>query len=99
MTKAVECAVALQRDFAAHAESMPEQKNMRIGLKEGEPIDEDGDLVGATVILASRISAKAEGGQILVADTIRELYSAKASLFADRGEFTVKGLRGCGARV
>ncbi len=41
----------------------------------GEPIEEDGDLFGVTVILASPIAAKAEGGEILVADTVRGLCS------------------------
>ena len=45
----------------------------------GEPIEEDGDLFGVTVILASPIAAKAEGGEILVADTVRGLCSGKAS--------------------
>ena len=48
----------------------------------GEPIEEEGDLFGATVILASRIAAKAEGGEILVADTVRGLCSGKGFLFA-----------------
>jgi class 3 adenylate cyclase len=48
-------------------------------------------LFGATVILASRIAAKADGGEILVADTVRGLCSGKAFLFADRGEFVAKG--------
>ena len=65
--------------------------NVRVGLNAGEPIEEDGDLFGATVILASRIAAKAEGGEILVADTVRGLCSGKGFLFADRGEFVAKG--------
>jgi class 3 adenylate cyclase len=56
-------------------------------------MEEDGDLFGATVILASRIAAKAEGGEILVADTVRGLCSGKGFLFADRGEFVAKGFR------
>ena len=51
------------------------------------------------MILASRIAAKAEGGEILVADTVRGLCSGKGFLFADRGEFVAKGfeepVRGC----
>ncbi|HUF54504.1 MAG TPA: adenylate/guanylate cyclase domain-containing protein [Dehalococcoidia bacterium] len=101
VTKAVECAVALQRAFAdrhssAHPEAL-EGLNVRVGLNAGEPIEEDGpdgrvDLFGATVILASRIAAKAEGGEILVADTVRGLCSGKGFLFSDRGEFVAKGL-------
>jgi class 3 adenylate cyclase len=65
--------------------------HVRVGLNAGEPIEEDGDLFGATVILASRIAAKADGGEILVADTVRGLCSGKGFLFADRGEFVAKG--------
>jgi hypothetical protein len=49
VTKAVECAIALQRAFA---EREGEPLNVRVGLNAGEPIEEDGDLFGATVILA-----------------------------------------------
>jgi Predicted hydrolases or acyltransferases (alpha/beta hydrolase superfamily) len=81
VTKAVECAVALQRAFA---EREGEPLSVRVGLNAGEPIEEDGDLFGATVILASRIAAMAGGGEILVADTVRGLCSGKGFLFADR---------------
>jgi class 3 adenylate cyclase len=88
VTKAVECAIALQRAFA---DRDGEPLSVRVGLNAGEPIEEDGDLFGATVILASRIAAKADGGEILVADTVRGLCSGKGFLFADRGDFVAKG--------
>jgi len=88
VTRAVECAIALQRAFAEHE---GEPLAVRCGLNAGEPIEEDGDLFGATVILTSRIAAKAEGGEILVADTVRGLCSGKGFLFADRGDFVAKG--------
>jgi class 3 adenylate cyclase len=109
VTRAVECAIALQRAFAERTTPGParpealvgraeqprpdlrEPLHVRVGLNAGEPIEEDGDLFGATVILASRIAAKAEGGEILVADTVRGLCSGKGFLFADRGEFVAKG--------
>ncbi|HUF54892.1 MAG TPA: adenylate/guanylate cyclase domain-containing protein, partial [Dehalococcoidia bacterium] len=96
VTKAVECAVALQRAFA---DRDGEPLDVRVGLNAGEPIEEDGDLFGATVILASRIAAKAEGGEILVADTVRGLCSGKGFLFADRGEFRGQGFRGACAGI
>jgi class 3 adenylate cyclase len=89
VTKAVECAIALQHAFA---EREGEPLSVRVGLNAGEPIEEDGDLFGATVILASRIAANADGGEILVADTVRGLCSGKGFLFADRGEFVAKGI-------
>jgi len=88
VTRAIECAIAFQRAFA---ERQGEPLSVRVGLNAGEPIEEDGDLFGATVILASRIAAQAEGGEILVADTVRGLCSGKGFLFADRGEFVAKG--------
>ncbi len=96
VTKAVECAIALQRAFeewnaGVGRDVPPERLYVRVGLNAGEPIEEDGDLFGATVILASRIAAKADGGEILVADTVRGLCSGKGFLFADRGEFVAKG--------
>ena len=89
VTKAVECAIALQRAFAGRWSDEP--LRVRVGINAGEPIEEDGDLFGATVILASRIAARADGGEILVADTVRGLCSGKGFLFADRGEFVAKG--------
>ena len=89
VTKAVECAIALQVAFSERESDEP--LSVRVGINAGEPIEEDGDLFGATVILASRIAAKAEGAEILVADTVRGLCSGKGFLFADRGEFVAKG--------
>jgi class 3 adenylate cyclase len=91
VTRAMDCAIALQRAFAAHTESMPEPLHVRVGLNAGEPIEEDGDLFGATVILASRIAAKADAGEILVPDTVRGLLSGKTFVFSDRGEHEMKG--------
>jgi len=91
VTKAVDCAIALQRAFAERNEPEAEPLLVRVGLNAGEPIEEEGDLFGSTVILASRIAAKAEGGEILVADTVRGLCSGKGFLFADRGAFVAKG--------
>ncbi len=89
VTKSVECAIALQRAFAERKSDEP--LRVRVGINAGEPIEEKGDLFGATVIVASRIAARAEGGEILVADTVRGLCSGKGFLFADRGEFVAKG--------
>jgi class 3 adenylate cyclase len=91
VTSAMECAIALQRAFAAHTDSMSEPLHVRVGLNAGEPIEEDGDLFGATVILASRIAAKAGAGEIFVPDTVRGLLSGKGFVFGDRGEFVPKG--------
>ena len=99
-TKALECAVAMQRAFEArnagvgarHASPL----HVRIGLNAGEPIAEDdpdgrGDLFGTAVIRAARIAALAQGGEILVANVVRELAEGKGFLFGDRGEVALRG--------
>jgi class 3 adenylate cyclase len=88
---ALECAVALQRAFARRNESAAEPLHVRVGLNAGEPIEEEGDLFGATVVLASRIAAQAEGGEILVPEPVRHLLAGKDFAFTDRGAATLKG--------
>ncbi len=105
-TKALECAIAMQRAFAewnatisAHPEPVEgraEVIRVRIGLNAGEPIAEDdpdgrSDLFGTAVNEAARITATAKGGEILVANVVRELAKGKDFLFADRGETSLKG--------
>ena len=83
---AVKCSIALQRRFAVE-----ETIRVRVGLQAGEPIEEEGDLFGAAVILASRIAAHAAAGEILVGTAVRELAAGKGFRFVDRGEFSAKG--------
>jgi class 3 adenylate cyclase len=90
-TKAVECAVALQRAFAQYSESGGEPIVVRMGLNIGEPIEEEGDFFGSAVILGARIKDHAGGGEILVPEAVRHLLSGKNFLFADRGETPLKG--------
>ena len=91
--KAVQCAVAVQRALEEHNRRHPDQEvQVRIGLNTGEAIREEGDLFGSAVDAAARIIAKAEGGQILVSETVRAVIgSAKDLQFVDRGRFRLKG--------
>ncbi len=84
-TKALECAVGIQRAFGDG------DIRVRIGLNAGEPIAEDDDLHGTAVIVAARIAAQANGGEILVSDVVRQLVAGKGFLFNDRGEHALKG--------
>jgi class 3 adenylate cyclase len=90
-TGALECAIAMQRAFAQHNEAAEEPIQVRIGLNAGEPIAEAADLFGTAVNLAARIAAKAEGGEILASDVVRQLVAGKGFLFADRGEVALRG--------
>jgi class 3 adenylate cyclase len=91
LTLAVECAIALQRAFARHTESSPEPLHVRVGINAGEPIEEDGDLFGSTVILAARIAAQAGSDEILIPQGVRHLLAGKSYVYADRGETMLKG--------
>jgi class 3 adenylate cyclase len=100
-TRALECAIALQRAFAEHnaallrqaqdAHTEPVEVRIRIGLNAGEPIAEDEDLFGTAVNMAARIAAKAEGGEILTSDVVRQLVAGKGFLFSDRGDVALRG--------
>ena len=90
-TKALECAIAMQRAFAERNESAEESIKVRIGLNAGEPIAEDDDLFGASVNRAARIAAMAQGGEILVANVVRELAEGKEFMFGDRGDTALRG--------
>jgi len=90
-SRALECAVAVQRAFAARNESGDEPILVRIGLNAGEPVAEDDDLFGAAVQLAARVCAQSHAGQILVSDVVRQLAMGKGFLFADEGAVALRG--------
>jgi len=84
----LECAIAIQRAFEG---ATPEPIRVRIGLNAGEPVAEDGDIFGAAVQLAARVCARAEAGQVLVSNVVRELAMGKGFLFSDVGDVVLKG--------
>ena len=43
------------------------------------------------MITAARICAKAEGGEILTSDTVRQIVAGKGFLFSDRGDVALRG--------
>ena len=82
---AVEAALQIRRDLAGG------EVRVRIGLNAGEPIAEDGDYFGSAVQLAARVCDRAEPGQVLVSNVVRELCSGKLFQSADQGEATLNG--------
>jgi class 3 adenylate cyclase/pimeloyl-ACP methyl ester carboxylesterase len=105
-TRALECAIAIQKAFTDPEPTVGAKGpsplrsdhgiKVRCGLNAGEPIAEDdpdgrSDLFGTAVIVAARIAAQAHGGEILVSDVVRQLVAGKRFLFNDRGEHALKG--------
>jgi class 3 adenylate cyclase len=82
---AVTAALAMQRDLAGG------EVRVRVGLNAGEPIAEDNDLFGTAVQLAARITDRAEPGQVLVSNVVRELCAGKTFEFTSVGDATLKG--------
>ncbi len=93
---ALECAIAIQQNFATHEEAHPgEPIRVRIGLHTGEAIKEAEDFFGKTVILAARIASQAVGGQVLVSSLLKALVESSGEFeFGDAHEVELKGLAG-----
>ncbi len=85
---AIECAIAIQRAVAGGEST---DLVVHIGLNAGEPVVEEQDLFGTAVQLARRICDQAEGGEIFVANVVRELAAGKGFLFSDRGDAALRG--------
>lgn len=90
VSRAVDCAVSIQRAFAEIDDTGPGSR-VRIGISAGEPVDRNDDLYGAVVNLAARICGHAEPGQILVSAAVKELALGKGLGFIDRGPIALKG--------
>ena len=88
---AVEAAIAAQRGIRDKFADSDVPIRLRIGINAGEPIEEDGDLHGASVVIAKRLESEAENGGILVSDVVRSAVAGKDFAFEDRGEVSLRG--------
>jgi class 3 adenylate cyclase len=68
---------------------------IRIGLHTGEALKDHDDFFGRHVILAARIAAQAEGGEILVSALLKDLTESSGEFTFDDGrDLALKGLAG-----
>ena len=65
---------------------------LRIGMHAGETIWDDEDVYGTVVNLAARVVDRADGGEIVVTDTIRQIAIGVDYEFTRLGETTLKGI-------
>jgi class 3 adenylate cyclase/pimeloyl-ACP methyl ester carboxylesterase len=84
--QAVRCASRV----IAEAESLG--VHIRTGVHTGELELADGDVAGLAVHLAARIMGLAEGGEVLVSRTVRDLVIGSELRFCERGEHELKGI-------
>jgi class 3 adenylate cyclase len=90
--RAVECAIAIQRNLAEHNAEHPEEAiAIRTGLAAGEPVTESGDLFGSCVQLAARLCARSRPGSILVSTAVYDLVLGHHFAFGTRKKLMFRG--------
>lgn len=91
---AVRCAVGIIRRAGAHNKRHPDLLlRVGIGINAGEAVELGGGYVGSAVIIAARMAQQAEGGRILVTDTLRSLVRTGAvAPMRDLGPWKLKGV-------
>jgi len=89
-------AVELQRTFSStDDDAAPAALALRVGLHSGFVIATSDEPLGRNVVLASRIAAHAQTGEILVSATLKQYTETDPSFrFEPRGEHHFKGLLG-----
>lgn len=68
-SQAVGCCTRVQRKLNGHSRS---EVRVRFGVHRGEVVHRDGDLFGRNVAFAARVTGQAEGGEILISETVRK---------------------------
>jgi class 3 adenylate cyclase/CheY-like chemotaxis protein len=87
----LDCAVAMQKGSAEEVGRPPRAIPIRIGISSGDVHEQEGDCFGGPVVEASRLCARAEGGQVLVAEATRLMTRGDEEL-VEVGDLELKGL-------
>jgi pimeloyl-ACP methyl ester carboxylesterase len=66
--------------------------SVRIGMHTGECELRSDQIEGVAVHIAARVAALAEGGEVLVSQTVKDLVAGSGLEFEDRGEHALKGV-------
>ena len=77
--QALRCAIAVQETLNAQVDGL----RLRIGVHQGEVVQEDDDLLGSGVIVAARIEPLADPGGICISGRVREDAAGKISLVVE----------------
>jgi pimeloyl-ACP methyl ester carboxylesterase len=68
--------------------------DVRAGLHTGECEIADGKVMGIAVHTGARVAANAQGGEVMVSSTVKDLVAGSGIEFADRGLHELKGIPG-----
>lgn len=88
---AVLCGVDIQENLKAARVTGSTIPDVRIGVHAGEAVEDEGDLVGRVINLASRVTSEAEPGEILVTEPVADQLVGSLEL-EDKGLRTLKGM-------
>jgi adenylate cyclase len=92
--QAVACSLALQRALR-DGRSRADRVRVRIGIHVGKSVRRGDDLFGRNVAMAARVAAIADGGEVLVSDSVRGAIADQPEFaFGDPREVELKGFRG-----
>jgi class 3 adenylate cyclase len=64
---------------------------IRLGLDAGPILDKDGEESSTTIDLAARICSLAEGGEILISESVHRLAPAEGFQLRERGPVALRG--------
>jgi class 3 adenylate cyclase len=94
VARALRCAVDVQRAFRSYSETNLDRPiQVHIGVHTGDAVQEDDDFLGHTVIVASRLAAAAQPGEILVSSLSEQLVQGTGEFtFIEHRESVLKGL-------
>jgi adenylate cyclase len=89
--EAVLCGVDIQREVSDVQKQADFDLRVRIGIHAGEAVEDDGDLIGRVVNLASRVTSEARPGEILVTEPVADYLGGRLR-FQDRGLRPLRGV-------
>jgi class 3 adenylate cyclase len=89
---AVECALAIGDELDRASQAHPDQPLLvRCGLSSGDPLGNEGDLFGLSVVQAARLCAAAVAGEVLVGPEVAAAARAHGAVFRSKGQMLLKG--------
>ncbi len=96
---AVDAAIAALRGVREKFAGSDVPVRIRIGINAGEPIEEHGDLHGASVVIAKRLESEADANGILISDVVKQAVAGKDFVFDGQRRSRAQGVRRAGPRL
>jgi class 3 adenylate cyclase len=89
--EAARCGIDVQRELGKRAGGI----RVRIGIHVGKSVRRGDDLFGRNVAMAARVAAAADGGEVLVSETVRDAIGNENGIAFDDGrDVELKGFSG-----